>query len=196
MFYPAPIPLQPPLRHLADMLRLLPVDRRLGIPNASELRVFTSTKITTPLCRAIISTSFLPAFQLRCKMTYPCASKYSAASCSPFSRAGGRKPCVFVYFYGLIMEMYERPESILPDRKSTALRLGRLPVYPELLGQPVTDQPSAEYWMGAHQSAPSILQQPEPQPSTPGSQQTRRAPSAPPRRNGSVNCPTSSRSST
>lgn len=28
---------------------------------------------------------------------------------------------------------------------------------PELLGLPVTDQPSAEYWMGAHQSAPSML---------------------------------------
>ncbi len=28
---------------------------------------------------------------------------------------------------------------------------------PELLGLPISDQPSAEYWMGAHQSAPSIL---------------------------------------
>ncbi|MGE7775841.1 mannose-6-phosphate isomerase, class I [Chitinophaga sp. NPDC101104] len=35
---------------------------------------------------------------------------------------------------------------------------------PELLGQPVTDQPSAEYWMGAHQSAPSLLQTDQPQP--------------------------------
>lgn len=35
---------------------------------------------------------------------------------------------------------------------------------PELLGQPVTDQPSAEYWMGAHQSAPSLLQATQPQP--------------------------------
>ena len=29
---------------------------------------------------------------------------------------------------------------------------------PQLLGLPVSDQPSAEYWMGAHQSAPSTLQ--------------------------------------
>ncbi|RFS19208.1 mannose-6-phosphate isomerase, class I [Chitinophaga silvatica] len=28
---------------------------------------------------------------------------------------------------------------------------------PELLGLPVTDQPSAEYWMGAHPSAPSTI---------------------------------------
>jgi len=28
---------------------------------------------------------------------------------------------------------------------------------PELLGQPVTDKPSAEYWMGAHPSAPSTI---------------------------------------
>ncbi|WP_126243669.1 mannose-6-phosphate isomerase, class I [Chitinophaga rhizosphaerae] len=35
---------------------------------------------------------------------------------------------------------------------------------PELLGQPVTGQPSAEYWMGAHQSAPSLLQCDQPQP--------------------------------
>lgn len=29
---------------------------------------------------------------------------------------------------------------------------------PQLLGLPASDQPSAEYWMGAHQSAPSTLQ--------------------------------------
>ncbi|WP_119081003.1 mannose-6-phosphate isomerase, class I [Chitinophaga alhagiae] len=32
---------------------------------------------------------------------------------------------------------------------------------PEMLGQPVTDQPAAEYWMGAHQSAPSELETPQ-----------------------------------
>lgn len=31
---------------------------------------------------------------------------------------------------------------------------------PQLLGEPETDQPAAEYWMGAHQSAPSALQTP------------------------------------
>ncbi|MGX5819117.1 mannose-6-phosphate isomerase, class I [Chitinophaga lutea] len=31
---------------------------------------------------------------------------------------------------------------------------------PELLGEPVTEQPAAEYWMGAHQSAPSELETP------------------------------------
>ncbi len=35
---------------------------------------------------------------------------------------------------------------------------------PELLGQPVTDKPCAEYWMGAHQSAPSQLETASPLP--------------------------------
>lgn len=35
---------------------------------------------------------------------------------------------------------------------------------PELLGLPVTDKPSAEYWMGAHQSAPSQLETASPLP--------------------------------
>ncbi|RPD39804.1 mannose-6-phosphate isomerase, class I [Chitinophaga barathri] len=35
---------------------------------------------------------------------------------------------------------------------------------PELLGLPVTDKPSAEYWMGAHQSAPAQLEAATPLP--------------------------------
>ncbi len=59
------------------------------------------------------------------------------------------------------MEIMHRSNVFYLKGKVQHYAWGGYSYIPQLLGQPVTDKPAAEYWMGAHQSAPSELDTPQ-----------------------------------
>lgn len=59
------------------------------------------------------------------------------------------------------MEKMQRSKVFYLKGKVQHYAWGGYSYIPEMLGQPVTDKPAAEYWMGAHQSAPSELETPQ-----------------------------------
>lgn len=62
------------------------------------------------------------------------------------------------------MEKMPDPKLFYLKGKVQHYAWGGFTYIPQLLGLPVTDNPSAEYWMGAHQSAPSELEAATPLP--------------------------------
>lgn len=58
------------------------------------------------------------------------------------------------------MEKMDRAKVFYLKGKVQHYAWGGYSYIPQLLGLPVTDKPAAEYWMGAHQSAPSAVETP------------------------------------